>query len=1134
MKSAAAIFLTAMLLIALFLPLHAANNNVIKVAQLDFDEGRSEYLYIHGNKLYLSTSGDDGMLHIINIDNPEQPFQEDFLRLGNGSIMTILEDIAYIACSRNLLVVDLNNENQQIIGSCRYLGGSSIMAEEGFVYLLQSRGGIGRINVEDPENPFRLNNGVEWEVERPHLAFKNWINTTRGIFAVSNAEDDEDRDGNVEPGLRGLARVEFDGGNEAHIVQTFNTANPPTALAFKNDILFTNGGFYDVSRVNNPVELYADDTEAVQMAVDGDYLYYAQEDHGILIMNVSDPENPQYAGSYREGEYVDIVVQGDYIFVADEDAGLKVYRYIQDSPSIDVSPARHHYFGTLTIGERAETNVTITNEGFSPLELPGLRFSRGLFEIDRGGVFAIPPGEEHEFTVTFQPEELIEDGRDTLIIESNDVDGDVILTFIGVASNVLIRSELTIGNNHRESCFTVVNNVAFTLYDGITAVSLENPDEMEIIGNIDIGGHGEYLDYANDLLYVLGRREGLQVVDISDPTDMRLIGALEDGIFRNLEGFTIVGTRAVIARSNFGDGAILVDIEDPENMSVIGRLLNENTYGVESVGNILFTLGYSMRIWDFGDPDQPELLSILEMPRRGYWGRIVLGEEVAYISGACYDWNDMIDMVDLSDLENPRLVGELYHHISGSPIGLEISGRYLSASTSSEFAIFDLINPLEPTLICEYQPNHAETFLKFLDGGLALGGNSSGNYKIYDFNAALGIFGEAPGKRIDLDRGWNLMSLNITPDRRYHGEDDGADIMQMAHQWRMSEDYSQLIIMKDMFGSFYSPEFDFNNIPFWNSFEAYWVKMAGVARGAWDGETIDPQTPLDLHAGWNLISYLPEYELDMSAPDFEAIAPIIDHVVLMKDGDGHFAVPAMEFSSMPPMHSGQGYILQVDNAIQFVYPEPVDQRLVASQNTLVRQPQNTSRNMSLMVALGPAVDASDNLVVKAYSPSGRWVGAGSRAGVAIWGDDPSSDERDGLLEGEAFNLQLVNDASGQRQSLNVQEVIVGNGLVYETDGFTALEAGVKPALPSEFSFTESYPNPFNSTIRLTFNSQNAGSVNLSIFDLNGRLVETIVNAPQSMGAHTVMWNAESLPSGLYLARLECEGKSAMRKLMLLR
>ncbi|MBT7617441.1 MAG: hypothetical protein HN590_09185, partial [Calditrichaeota bacterium] len=78
---------------------------------------------------------------------------------------------------------------------------------------------------------------------------------------------------------------------------------------------------------------------------------------------------------------------------------------------------------------------------------------------------------------------------------------------------------------------------------------------------------------------------------------------------------------------------------------------------------------------------------------------------------------------------------------------------------------------------------------------------------------------------------------------------------------------------------------------------------------------------IPLEAGWNLIAYLPTYELDASAPNFPVLAPIIDNVLIAKDVHGRFMFPELNFSNMPPWRETQGYQVDVNEDVVLNYPD---------------------------------------------------------------------------------------------------------------------------------------------------------------------------------------------------------------------
>ena len=103
-------------------------------------------------------------------------------------------------------------------------------------------------------------------------------------------------------------------------------------------------------------------------------------------------------------------------------------------------------------------------------------------------------------------------------------------------------------------------------------------------------------------------------------------------------------------------------------------------------------------------------------------------------------------------------------------------------------------------------------------------------------------------------------------------------------------------------------------------------------------------------------------------------------------------------------------------------------------------------------------------------------------------------------------------------------------------GFEVLENSASSySLPVEFGIESVYPNPFNPSTELTYTLPSSGEVTLTIYDLQGREVETLLTGHQTAGSHSITWNASGLGSGIYFARLTSENGTTMtRKLLYLK
>jgi hypothetical protein len=83
------------------------------------------------------------------------------------------------------------------------------------------------------------------------------------------------------------------------------------------------------------------------------------------------------------------------------------------------------------------------------------------------------------------------------------------------------------------------------------------------------------------------------------------------------------------------------------------------------------------------------------------------------------------------------------------------------------------------------------------------------------------------------------------------------------------------------------------------------------------------------------------------------------------------------------------------------------------------------------------------------------------------------------------------------------------------------------------------PNPFNPTTKVAYSTAERGRVGIRVYNLAGRLVRTLVDAPQEPGEHDAVWDGTTdsgvrAASGVYFIRMEAGGFEAVDKLVLLK
>ena len=80
-----------------------------------------------------------------------------------------------------------------------------------------------------------------------------------------------------------------------------------------------------------------------------------------------------------------------------------------------------------------------------------------------------------------------------------------------------------------------------------------------------------------------------------------------------------------------------------------------------------------------------------------------------------------------------------------------------------------------------------------------------------------------------------------------------------------------------------------------------------------------------------------------------------------------------------------------------------------------------------------------------------------------------------------------------------------------------------------------YPNPFNPSTTISYQIQNSGNVDIGIYNIKGQLVKTLVGEQKTSGSYSLTWDAKEFSSGIYLYKLNVNGKSkAVKKCLLLK
>jgi len=131
---------------------------------------------------------------------------------------------------------------------------------------------------------------------------------------------------------------------------------------------------------------------------------------------------------------------------------------------------------------------------------------------------------------------------------------------------------------------------------------------------------------------------------------------------------------------------------------------------------------------------------------------------------------------------------------------------------------------------------------------------------------------------------------------------------------------------------------------------------------------------------------------------------------------------------------------------------------------------------------------------------------------------------DRLLNGGLYvNVHIAANINGETR-----------GQIEPVSGIITSVLRRKVEAPGEFLLAQNYPNPFNPSTIISFHLPAAGDATLTVYDLLGKEIATLISAQLAAGEHAFEWHAGSLPSGLYFYKIETGRYAAVGKALLLK
>ena len=299
----------------------------------------------------------------------------------------------------------------------------------------------------------------------------------------------------------------------------------------------------------------------------------------------------------------------------------------------------------------------------------------------------------------------------------------------------------------------------------------------------------------------------------------------------------------------------------------------------------------------------------------------------------------------------------------------------------------------------------------------------------------------------------------------------------------------------------------------------YKLQMNAPSELHFEGMPAAPDTEFPLNPGWNWIGYIPTTSMGANTALSSIILNNTPSYIKSQSGFGIFYE---DFGFYPEisMEPFGGYQLQMNSEDVLVYPDGMLSSVSSSfDNEQVVDASKYEFNGSITAYVDiPNVEIDNNDILFAYhnkelrgqaNPdifplTGEYVFS-----LMVYGNN---------VENENLNFVFYDYQNDTMYDL-------GQNIKFESD--MILGNAINPqvldyfdnSIASEFEIISVYPNPFNPTTNISYYINENANVEVSLFDLTGRRVETLENSFKQAGEYTVSWDASNHSSGIYYLQI---------------
>ncbi len=568
------------------------------------------------------------------------------------------------------------------------------------------------------------------------------------------------------------------------------------------------------------------------------------------------------------------------------------------------------------------------------------------------------------------------------------------------------------------------------------------------------------------------------------------------------KGWAVGDSGTIISTTDGGTTWVNEFSGTTENLNSV-FFLNENEgWAAGDNGTILIFKGssiiespYFVNVWS-GNPYLAMNIYIIAADIDGI--ELIEGDEIAVFDG---------DLCVGSAILNDTLTNSTILNIIAStddPGTTSIDG--FQVGNEITFKFWDSINQKE---VVNITPTYSTGGPLFISQGTA----------VAELNGTLDV-----DQQIELIAGWNILSLVATP--------DDLNMLNVLNPL-ITDDH--LLKVQDETGNAIeelpAPIGWINNIGDWLNTEGYYAKVSSLCTLSVSGPPVNLPLDIPLSSGWNIMGYPVEDPQDGIAALNSLISA--NQLVKVQDEAGNaieeLPAPIGWVNNIGQLEMGEGYYIKVNTNTNLELDEPVTlpKEPVYVKRTLIPKyfktvfDGNPYQPMNIYVSIDDFLTGTEISVFDAGLCIGATVITDLDKKINILPlvagkDDPLTIEKDGYTEGNDISIRIWD---GERER-NIEYDFTGNiKFVSRGSAFVNVSASNAINIPTEYSLSNNYPNPFNPSTIIEYGLPASNNVQLFIYNILGEQVAKLVDEYQNAGYHKVVFHGNDLPSGVYVYRI---------------